>query len=183
MAWRLLVAASGLTGVTLAVIEFDGGLGALSQQASLGAGLLYLILAAQRPERAGAGSAWARGAMASILALVAIGYAVLLRPDYGPAYSFLEHILTPALVVVDVLVVQRRSGRWWWPLSWALVPIAYLVYYLAADLDIYGFLDPAGDTFAATLVGLVGGFLLIAYALLGLMNARDAGAARNARRG
>lgn len=171
-AWRGLLAASGLTGVTLAVINFDGGLGALSQQASLATGFAYLALAAlalTRPDRT---CTWVRGAAASVLALVAIGYAILLDPDYGPLYSLLEHLITPALVVIDLLVVQRRPGRLWWPLSWALIPIAYLVYYLVADLDIYGFLDAAEAGFPMTIAGLIAGFLAIAYALIGATRIR-----------
>ncbi|UJA20014.1 Pr6Pr family membrane protein [Thermoleophilia bacterium SCSIO 60948] len=173
--WRLLVAASGLLGVTLAVLEFDGGLGALSQQASLAAGLLYALLAALAVVRPVTDLPWARGAMASILALVAVTYAFLLSPDYGPLYSLLEHVVTPILVIADFLLLAHATQTsWWWPISWLVAPLAYLAYYLTQGLDLYPFLDPQDPGFAGLIAGFLVGLLAIGYAMLAVVRARSA---------
>ncbi len=48
-------------------------------------------------------------------------------------------VVTPALVVVDVLVVGRNllDVRWWSALGWLAPPLAYLVYYNVWDIDAY----------------------------------------------
>ena len=62
-----------------------------------------------------------------------------------PAWSLLEHVVTPVLVVLDYVLLGRRrtDARWWHPLTWTLAPLAYLAWYVSADLAVYDALDPA----------------------------------------
>lgn len=148
--WRLSVAISALTGVWLAARQYDVWWTALSQLASLATGIGYLTLAlgalagVTGPRRALA-SAWFRGAAASTMALVASSFLAMHHGNLLDPYSVFEHLLTPAAVIADRLLVgrDRTAARWWHPWSWLLPPAAYLVYYVLADLRVYVHLDPS----------------------------------------
>lgn len=171
--WRLLVGASGLGGYWLAAHGFGSGLRALSQEASLAAGASYLLLAVVgrlRPDRSWA---WLRGALATLLGLVCGAYLTLLSGSLDTGASLLEHLVTPLLVVADVVLVgpllaePAGTMRWWWPVSWLLPPLAYLVAYVVGDFALYDFLDPGAASFAPTVGGLMVatlGFGLVVYA-------------------
>src|SRR5262245_52991244 len=148
-AWRLLVATSAFVGFGFAVATFVEPWHALSQQASLLAGLVYLALAvsAGRAERL---ATWLRGGMAVLLMLVCVTYLALLEGDLDTTASLFEHLVTPVLVLADWVVGGRTRGvRWWYPLSWVAFPMAYLTYFLLADVQLYrSILDPtAGGGF------------------------------------
>jgi hypothetical protein len=165
--WRLTVAASGLAGVWLASREYDVWWTALSQQGSLAVGIAYLSfvtcprLATPRLQTA---SSWLRGALATLMVLIAAAFAVMQHGNGFDAYSIFEHMVTPALVVTDYLIVAsyRVAPRWWHPLSWLLPPTAYLVYYVAADLTVYVALDTSRPTMFTTNLALLLGLLLLA---------------------
>ncbi|PVG83861.1 hypothetical protein DDE18_06060 [Nocardioides gansuensis] len=173
VAWRLGVATSALTGVWLASRQYDVWWTALSQLASLGAGVGYLVLAAGAasgrtgPRRALA-SAWFRGATATTMVLVASAFLAMQHGNLLDPYSIFEHMLTPALVVTDHLLVgvDRAGARRWHPWSWLLPPAAYLAYYVVGDLRVYMDLDPSRPAaFTAHTAVLLGVLLVSAFAL------------------
>jgi hypothetical protein len=144
--WRLTVAASGLAGVWLASRQYDVWWTALSQLGSLVVGVCYLAFAAYPGLDRGRlepMAAWLRGALATLMILVAVGFLVMQHGNMVDAYSIFEHLVTPILVVTDYLVVDKNQAwvRWWHPLSWLLAPTAYLASYVAGDLRVYGDLD------------------------------------------
>lgn len=173
VAWRLAIAGSAFLGVWLAAEQYDVWWTALSQQASLAVGVGYLLLAfggATRrsgPRRALA-SAWFRGAAASTMALVAIGFLAMQHGNLLDPYSIFEHMITPAAVIADRLLVgtDRNVTRWWHPWSWLVAPAIYLASYVALDLQVYVDLDPSSPTtFATNVTVLLGVLLSSAYAL------------------
>lgn len=169
--WRLTVAASALTGVWLAAQQYDVWWTALSQLASLAAGIGYLLLAlgallGTGPRRALA-SAWFRGAAATTMALVAVAFLAMQHGNLLDPYSIFEHMVTPALVIADRLVVgwDRDLGRWWLPWSWLLPPALYLGCYVAADLQVYVALDTSRPAlFTAHTAVLLGVVMAAAFA-------------------
>lgn len=173
MAWRLAIAASALLGVWLAAQQYDVWWTALSQLASLVAGVGYLVLAIggatgrTGPRRALA-SAWFRGAVASTMVLVAIAFAAMQHGNLLDPYSIFEHMLTPALVIADRLMVGSDTlvTRWWHPWSWLAPPAAYLIFYVALDLQVYVALNPSSPVvFTTNATVLLGVLLAAAYAL------------------
>ena len=173
VAWRLAIAASALLGVWLAAQQYAVWWTALSQLASLVAGVGYLVLALggasgrTGPRRALA-SAWFRGAMASTMALVAMAFMAMQHGNLLDPYSIFEHMITPAAVIADRLLVgsDRNVARWWHPWSWLVPPAAYLIAYVALDLQVYVALDPARPVvFTTNAAVLLGVLLAAAYAL------------------
>lgn len=159
--WRAAIALSAVTGVWLAALRYDVWWTALSQLASIAAGVAYAWLAAwphlrwcrgHEPE-----SPWLRGALATVMVLVSGGYLVMTRGDLSTAYSVFEHLVTPALVLADWFLVgtNQHAVRWWHPPTWLLPPAAYLLWYVAGDLRVYVALDPARPTEFVGQVGLL----------------------------
>ncbi|MPZ80094.1 MAG: hypothetical protein GEV28_06755 [Actinophytocola sp.] len=172
-AWRLLIATCGFVGFGFAVATLHDPWPALSQQASLLAGVAYLVVAAlgRRAERV---STWLRGATTVLLLLVCVTYLTVIGGDLDTTSSQFEHLVTPLLALVDWVAAGRtRTVRWWDPVSWVVFPLAYLIYFVLADVQLYrGFLDPASTDFGLT----VGAFLLAlvaaGYLLYGIAKAR-----------
>ena len=74
------------------------------------------------------------------------------------------------VVMVDWLLVGRSQAntKLWHPLTWLLFPLAYLVYYVSADLSLYEFLDPSeGAALGGVIVGFMFALLALGFALLG----------------
>lgn len=165
-AWRVLVAASAAGGVALAAREYDVWWTALSQLANLAVAVGFLALAVAEPR-----SPWLRGLLATVMVLVGVAYLPMANGNLIEPWSVLEHIVTPALVLVDLLVVgdNQAAIRWWHPLTWLVPPAVYLAWYVAADLQVYAALDPGqGGEFSARIailgtLALVAGYLLYAY--------------------
>jgi CDP-diglyceride synthetase len=182
-AWRLAVAACAFIGLAGALSAMSDPWPALSQQASLFAGVVYVGLAlyplftggrAHEPR-----SPWLRGATAVLLLLVCVTYLAVIDGSLDSTWSMFEHLVTPLAVLADFLLVGRNqvNVRWWHPLTWVVFPAAYLAYFVAADPGLYGsFLDPH----AADFLGVVAAFLLAivaaGYVLYGV--AKAAGAVR-----
>lgn len=170
-AWRLAIAACGFLGFGFAVATFSDPWPALSQQASLVAGVVYLWLAF-----AGAGplATWLRGATTVLLLLVCVTYLTVIEGDLDTVASLFEHLVTPVLALADWLLVRRgHVARWWYPLTWVAFPLAYLGYFLAADVMLYrGFLDPADDDFAAVVGAFLAAVLATGYLLYGITRRR-----------
>jgi hypothetical protein len=168
--WWLVVAGCGFLGFGAAVATFRDPWPALSQQASLLAGVVYLGLALAGPRWPGLVT-WLRGAMTVLLLLVCGTYFLILEGDVDTTASLFEHLITPVLALADWVFAGRgRAVRWWYPLTWLLFPAAYLIYFLVADVGLYAsFLDPDDGAFAGTvavfcLVVVAAGFLLCGVA-------------------
>jgi hypothetical protein len=176
--WRLAIVACSLVGFGLTVAEFTDPWEGLSQQASLLNGVVYLGLAVYPLFARGRNeprSPWLRGAMAVLLVLVSITFLAILGGDLDEPWSLFEHLLTPLVVVIDWAFVGRNQGdaKWWYPLSWVAFPFAYLVYFLAADIQLYGsLLDPEDSAFAGTVVGFTVAIVVTGYALYGIAKVR-----------
>jgi hypothetical protein len=178
LAWRVLVVASALGGYALAVADFGGTLHALSQLASLVTGGCYALLAVSGVVRRDAAWPWLTGALATTLGLVWGTFLFVLGGSYAHGYSLLEHLVTPALVVLDFVVVGpwlaarttegagRTAGpRWWWPATWLALPLGYLTWYAYGDLDVYSFLDPRDPGYPGVVGAFLGATLALAYLL------------------
>lgn len=177
--WRLVVAGSALLGVWLAALQYDVWWTALSQLASLAVGVSYVGLAAYpflaRGRRREPTSPWLRGALATLMLLVSSAYLAMPAVDLTDSFSVVEHLVTPALVVADfVLVGSNQSAvKWWHPATWLLPPIAYVCYYVLGDLRVYVALD-AGQPgpFALRLLMLLGLLLCLSLLLYAVGRAR-----------
>jgi len=169
--WRLVVAGFALLGVWLAALRYDVWWTALSQLSCLAVGVSYVGLAAYpflvRGRRHEPTSPWLRGALATLMLLVSSAYLAMPAVDLTDSFSIVEHLVTPALVVADfVLVGNNQSAvRWWYPATWLLPPIAYVCYYVLGDLRVYVALDASQPgPFALRLLMLLG--LLLCLSLL-----------------
>ena len=167
-AWRLLIAACGFFGFGMAMATLHDPWPALSQQASLVAGVVYVGLAWHG---AGRLATWLRGATTVLLLLVCVTYLTVIDGDLDTASSLFEHLVTPLLALADwVFVTRGRTMRWWYPLTWVAFPLAYLVYFVVADVQLYhSFLNPSASDFAPTvlafLIAVVGcGYVLYVLA-------------------
>ena len=76
-------------------------------------------------------------------------------------------------VLADIAWQPGAPGRWWWPLTWALVPAAYFGYHRAAELAVYDALDPFAADYGRTLAGLLAGDLVSAFLVYSLVRLRQ----------
>lgn len=159
--WCLTVALTALGGVVLAAQVYDVWWTALSQLANLAVAAGFLLFAVHEPR-----SPWLRGALASLMLLVALAYLPMANGNLTRPWSVLEHVVTPSLVVLDFLVRgdNQHGVRWWHPITWLVAPAAYLVWYVAADLAVYDALDPARrGVFGAQVLVLLALLLAVGY--------------------
>ncbi|MBE1470408.1 FtsH-binding integral membrane protein [Kibdelosporangium phytohabitans] len=179
--WRLLIAAFAFTGFGAAVAEMNNPWPGLSQQASLLAGVVYLGLALYplftRGRRHEPRSPWLRGATAVLLLLVGVTFMTIMEGDLDETWSLFEHLLTPLAVLVDWVAVGRNQAdaRWWHPLTWVVFPLAYLLYFLAASVSLYGgFLDPDDSDFIVTVLVFLVAVVATGYLLYGIAKLKGA---------
>lgn len=166
VAWRLGVSGCAATGVALAALQYDVWWTALSQLANLAVAVGFLVLAFAEPR-----SPWLRGALTTATTLVCLAYLPMANGNLAAPWSVLEHMVTPALVLVDFLLVGTNQAdvRWWHPPTWLVPLAAYLAWYVGGDLGVYTALDPAGGAVFATRlaalasVALAAGYLLYAH--------------------
>lgn len=186
--WRLVVVAFAFTGFLSAVSVIDSPMPALSQQASLLAGGVYFGLLvyplftrgrAHEPH-----TPWIRGALTVLLVLVGGAFMTLLSGNLDATWSLFEHFLTPLILLIDWIAIgsNQANTRWWHPLSWLSLPLAYLVYYYASGQELYEFLDPGDSGFAGMIIGLLAGLLAVGYLLYGIGKLRAALSATQHRR-
>jgi hypothetical protein len=165
-AWRLLVATCAATGVVLAARQYDVWWTALSQLANgavalcFGGLAAYSLLTGRREPR----SPWLQGALATTMTLVCLAYLPMQNGNATEAWSVVEHLVTPALVVADFLLVTGNQAevRWWHPLSWLLPPLAYLSWYVGSDLGVYAALDPSRPGAFTTQLAMLTALMLAA---------------------
>jgi hypothetical protein len=170
--WRLFVASCATLGVGYAAAALDlwwEGLGVL---VSLAVMAVYFTLAWVGLLRPATSWPWLRGGLATTL-LLATAAQVFEGASLTSTWSLLVHVVVPALVGADYLLVGRTVGRWWWPLTWALLPLAYLVYYAGAGLLTYDFLDPFGSYYQLAVLGFLGAAVAIGFVLFGLAGGRQ----------
>lgn len=171
---------SALFGVWLAALQYAVWWTALSQLSSLAVGVSYAALAAYpflHPSRKDEpASPWLRGALATQMLLVSIAYLVTTPGGLSDPYSVFEHLVTPALVVADFVLVggNQSAVRWWHPVSWLLPSAAYAGYYVLGDLRVYVALDPSQPgPFAARMLMLLGLTLTAGLVLYAVGRARS----------
>ncbi|UED88807.1 hypothetical protein [Streptomyces profundus] len=176
--WRLVIVFAAYTGYN-AFAEDTGRpiecLKELSPLSSFVAMFVYLALTAypfvtglRRHEPR---SGWLRGSTAIVLLLVAIVWATMMSGDYEGTASMYTHLVTPLLVLADWVFVGRSqsTARWWYPLTWTLPLLAYLVFMLQADVTSYSsFLDPDSSDFLPMCLGMTAGVIAMGYALLAI---------------
>jgi hypothetical protein len=170
--WRLFVAACATLGVGNAAAALDlwwEGLGVLSCVVTLA---VYFSLAWVGLIRPAMTWPWLRGGLATTL-LLATAAQLFERGSMTSAWSLLVHVVVPVLVTADYLFVGRAPGRWWWPLTWALLPLIYLVYYAGAGLLVYDFLDPFGTYYQLAVLGFLLSAVAIGFVLFGLAGGRQ----------
>lgn len=170
--WRLLVAGCAFFGFAAAADVMIDPWPALSQQASLFTGLVFLGFAAYPLFTAGRRheprSPWVRGATTVLMVLVAVTYFSVMDGRIDQTWSLFEHLVTPLLVVIDWLIVGRNQTavRWWHPISWIALPLAYTVYVNVADVRVYqGMLDIGDPDFAWVAPAFIAAILAIGYLL------------------
>lgn len=188
--WRLAIVACAFVGFgsIVAQVGLGSAMPGLSQQASLLTGIVYLGLLvyplATRGTRHEPGTPWWRGALAVLLLLVGVTYLTLMAGELDETWAVFEHVITPLAVLVDWIAVGRNQGaaRWWHPLSWIVFPLAYLGYFVAADVPLYGgFLDPDSSAFAGTVAGFLVAVLVAGYLLYGIAKLKAVIAASSTR--
>ncbi|GJG85930.1 hypothetical protein tb265_11110 [Gemmatimonadetes bacterium T265] len=142
-----------------------------------------MLASAARPRAAGPDRA--RGAAATYLVIVGLVYAALLRGlplgDLRPWVNAALHVVTPVGVALEWATrpADSRIGAAT-VVRWLAFPALFLVYTLARGAAVgwypYPFLNPAtAGGYAgvgAYVVGIVGVFALVAWAVAGLANRR-----------
>jgi hypothetical protein len=170
--WRLFVGSCATLGVGYAAAALDlwwEGLGVL---VSLAVMAVYFTLGWVGLLRPVTSWPWLRGGLATTL-LLATAAQIFEGGSLTSTWSLLVHVVVPVLVGADYLLVGRTAGRWWWPLTWALLPLAYLVYYAGAGLLTYDFLDPFGAYYQLAVLGFLGAAVAIGFVLFGLAGGRQ----------
>lgn len=171
-AWRLLIAGCAFFGFGAAADRMLDPWEGLSQLASVFTGVVYLGLAAYPLLSGGSRleprSPWLRGATTCLMVLVAVTYFTVMDARVDQAWSLFEHLITPLLVLADWLAVGRNQAavRWWHPISWIGLPLAYAAYVNLADLRVYqGMLDVGDRDFAWIAPAFLAAILAIGYLL------------------
>jgi len=170
--WRLFVASCATLGVGNAAADLDLWWEGLGVQAGLATIAVYFSLAWLGLVRPATSWPWLRGGLATTL-LLATAAQLFEGGSVTSAWSLLVHIVVPALVAADYVFVGRAAGRWWWPLTWAVLPLVYLVYYAGAGLLVYDFLDPFGAYYQVAVLGFLLAAVAIGFVLFGLAGSRQ----------
>jgi hypothetical protein len=170
--WRLFVASCAMLGVGNAAVARDLWWEGLGVQACGAVVVVYFPLAWVGLVRPATSWPWLRGGLATTLVLAAAAQ-LFEGGAMTSAWSLLVHVVVPVLVGADYLLVGRVTGRWWWPLTWALLPLGYLVYYAGAGLLVYDFLDPFGAYYQLSVLGFLLAAVAIGFVLFGLAGGRQ----------
>ena len=185
--WRLLIIVFALVGFCSAVNQSGtGALPALSQQANVFTAAVYLFLllfplftggVRHEPD-----TPWLRGTTTVLLGLVSVTFLTLIGGSLASPWSLFEHLLTPLVVLIDWVVVGKaqRNVRWWFPISWVILPLAYLVFYIFYVRNhelIYDFLDPSRPNFPMVVFEFLCGVLVFGYLVYGIGKLKGALAA------
>ena len=188
--WRALIVTFALVGFTS--VPNGGGFGGtaqisniayLTQQGSLLTALVYFGLllypvftGGRRHEPR---TPWLRGALVVVMTLICVTYMTMLGGSLSDTADQFEHLLTPIVVIIDWMVVGRApaAARWWFPLTWLALPLAYLAFYLdyvGNGRPLYPFLRPDSAHFWLVVLGFLLGVLGIGYLMYGIAKLRGA---------
>jgi hypothetical protein len=170
--WRLFLASCAILAVGNTATTLDLWWEGLGQQAVVAVALVYFTLAWVGLVWPARSWPWLRGALATSLVLATAAH-LFEGGSLNSAWAPLVHLAVPVLVVADYLTVGRSAGKWWWPLTWALLPLAYLVYYAGSGLLFYEFLDPFGDYYQFSVLGFLLAGAAIGFVLFGLAGGRQ----------
>jgi len=170
--WRLFLAGCASLAVGNAAAALDLWWEGLGVQASVAVMVVYFSLAWVGLARPATSWPWLRGGLATTL-LLATAAQLFEGGSMTAAWSLLVHVVVPVMVGADYLLVGRTVGRWWWSLSWALLPLGYLVYYASAGLLVYEFLDPFGAYYQLAVLGFLLAAVAIGFVLFGLAGGRQ----------
>lgn len=170
--WRLFLAGCASLAVGNAAAALDLWWEGLGVQASVAVMVVYFSLAWVGLARPATSWPWLRGGLATTL-LLATAAQLFEGGSMTAAWSLLVHVVVPVMVGADYLLVGRTTGRWWWPLAWALLPLGYLVYYASAGLLVYDFLDPFGAYYQLAVLGFLLAAVAIGFVLFGLAGGRQ----------
>ena len=121
----------------------------------------------------------AAGCAATSGVLVCAGYHFLLRGSLQGLQGFsdlLLHYVAPAIMVVYAFHILRANRLpWRAPLLWGMYPVAYFIYVLTRGALTgsypYWFMNVPAIGYVSTILhafGLLGAFLLIGFALIGI---------------
>jgi hypothetical protein len=142
-AWRVLIVAAGVTGLTLGWGPPSDMLAPLvfftDQSNMLVAAYFTVAVLVPRYH-----SAWLRGAVMVYIIITGLVYHFVLATDKNPLSllttpvdqpastgTFLLHYVVPLMVLIDFLLAERRGVyRWRFAASWLCYPLAYLAYAL-----------------------------------------------------
>ena len=170
--WRLFLASCATFGLGNAATSLDLWWEGLGVQACVAVMLVHFTLAWVGLVRPATSWAWLRGGLATTL-LLATAAQLVEGASMTSAWSLLVNGAVPVLVTADYLLVGRTTGRWWWPVTWALLPLVYLVYYAGAGLEFYDFLDPFGTYYQLAVLGFLLAAAAIGFVLFGLAGGRQ----------
>ncbi|HEY4017202.1 MAG TPA: hypothetical protein VGM75_00860 [Pseudonocardiaceae bacterium] len=188
--WRALIVTFALVGFTS--VPNGGGFGGtgritnfayLTQQGSFLTALVYFCLLVYPLCTAGRQheprAPWLRGAVTVVMTLICVTYMTMLGGSLSDTADQFEHLLTPIVVIVDWIAVGRApaAAHWWFPLTWLVLPLAYLVFYIDYVGDgrpLYPFLRPGSERFLVVVLGFLLGVLGIGYLMYGIGKLRGA---------
>ncbi|MDT4987033.1 MAG: hypothetical protein QOI74_1127 [Micromonosporaceae bacterium] len=187
-AYRLVAAALALTGIALLFVVEHGGPGEFvyfTTQGNVLAGGCFLwgAVAHGAPRRGWAGpSTVVRGGITLyIMVIFLVFHLVLANPasgfaddgavQFGSIQNLLLHTVTPALALLDWILITGERPRWRWAAAWLAYPLAYLVFVLVRGTLVhrypYPFLDVRSLGYRG--VAIVAFGLLVLFWLLGLL--------------
>lgn len=173
--WRLSVAAAALGGVLLSPPAYGADWRTLPVLMGWAVGASYLALALTSLAAPRVEATVVRGMLAVAALVVAVGDGLLLQSDPGgvrPGWSVLLHVVVPALVLVDYLLLARGPVRAWHALAGLALPAAYLALHRSEDLGLYPVLETSHPDAAYLLPLTTLGILTASIVLTGLASAR-----------
>jgi hypothetical protein len=191
LAWRAVIAGLAWWGLLAALkgdltaLKYFSQVSTATVALSATASVLGFGIVAPRWDAA---MAWCRGAATTYAIITAVIYRTVLEGDLPTTSSVLEHLVVPALAVIDWVVfgAGRVRQRWWTPLTWLIIPAGYLgVYYFARNNSgkaLYAFLNPGKSNFWTWVGILLVVFILIGFLVWGVGVGRSALARRRAAR-
>ncbi|MGC5616842.1 Pr6Pr family membrane protein [Georgenia sp. Z1491] len=197
--WRLAVAAVAIWAVyellvpTYEVGGWPGLLDQLSFFTTVSTILVALVMAASVLRALSPGSArhrlegrhgWFRGLVTTYSVMTAVIFVGVLEGSLEDRLSLVVHLVLPAAMVLDWLVVGRNQDRvpGFWPVLWVLPMFGYLAVYMwqsdRLGYPLYPFLDPGASDFLRTAAMLLGAWLVCGFLVWGIGRLRGAALGR-----
>jgi hypothetical protein len=125
------------------------------------------------------------GCSTAAILVVGIGYHALLREVWAPqgvewVANLVLHYIVPAGALLHWLAYPYADRpKWWTPLSWCWYPLAYFAYVMTRGEFLFSYPYPFIDVLALgyvqtilNAIGLLIGFIIVGYLLLGLKLSR-----------